>query len=566
MSFTADRRARVVIFSGPRATIQNSAALRTSQSVRRARGLAGADPAAPEALRSQHLAAPVTAFVTAFSAHPLEGDAAELYGPVDGWLDPASGEFLSAADATGAAGPDGWTPVYRVTLDPADGPYPLPYAATQANGEPWNGPFDDAGNARQLFYPDASRIVREIDHFGLDGYGGNNLLGGLADFDFVRAAPSGGYTKGQPAAERTDTPTPAGHRGEPGDLAPEVLGENFFPYMPMRQEPALPTLATLTNIVYDTLAGGDYDGAIWLEGSPTTEETVYWFNLLIPTRRPLIGNCSQYGHGVFGNDGDHNLVQSTAYIASRVWADENGDDRVGTVMIQNGQVFTSREVQKADARPGGYIAYGGHGGIVGNTVEDPVLSFVPVARHTHTSSLTLDTLPTSVPGIHGTPVETLDGDGHLLPSAMPKVTVARYVNYGQDDFSDSADSEVEILARIDKNLRDHPLSGIVAEGSAPYGGVYESMRAALLQAVFRGMPVVAVGRGGGGYAFGQSTMGGLLVRGSNLSAPKARILLMASLLKIGALPVPADPDAPTAAELDAIRSKVAEYQVVFDTH
>ncbi|GLK16183.1 asparaginase domain-containing protein [Herbiconiux flava] len=556
MTFSPASRASVVIFSGPRATIQNSAALRTSQSVRQARGLAGADESLPESLRAQQLAAPVTAYVKAFSAHPLEKDAQELYGPVDGWLDPASGEF--SADAR-----DGWTPVYEVTLDPAKGPFPLPYAATQANGEPWDGPFDDNGTARQLFYPDASRIVAEIDRFGLDGYGGNNLMSGVADFDFVRAAPSGGYTKGQPAAERTDS---ALLGSEHGDLPPEVLGEDFFPYMPMRQEPALPTLAALTNIVYDTLTNGDYDGAIWLEGSPTTEETVYWLNLVIPTRRPLIGNCSQYGHGVFGNDGDHNLVQSVNYIASGVWADEQGDDRVGAVMIQNGQVFTSREVQKADARPGGYIAYGGHGGIVGNTVEDPVLSFVPVARHTSTSALRLDRLPDAVPGLNGDAVVTRDDAGHLRPEAMPKVTIARYVNYGQDDFSDSADSEVEILARIEKNLRDHPLSGLVAEGSAPYGGVYESMRAALLKGVFRGMPVVAVGRGGGGYAFGQSTIGGLFIRGSNLSAPKARILLMACLLKFGALPLPADPEAPTPAELDAIRAAVAEYQTVFDTH
>ncbi|MDF2443380.1 MAG: L-asparaginase [Subtercola sp.] len=552
-------RARIVIFSGPRATIQNSAALRTSQSVRRARNLAGADDSLPEALRAQRLAAPVTAYVQAYSAHPLEQDARELYGPVDGWLHPETRAFT--VDEV-----PGGTPVYEVVLDPADGPYPLPYTATQANGEPWNGSFDDAGHARQLFYPDASRIVEEIDHFGLDGYGGNNLLSGLADFDFVRAAPSGGYTKGQPEADRTDTPTAAGHRGEPGDLAAEVLGEDFFPYMPMRQEPALPTLASLTNIVADTLASGDYDGAIWLEGSPTTEETVYWLNLVIGTTKPLIGNCSQYGHGVFGNDGDHNLVQSATYIASKVWADARGHDRVGAVMIQNGQVFTAREVQKADARPGGYIAHGGHGGIVGNTVEQPVLSFLPVALHTHTSQLRLDTLPSSVPGLGGAQVQTLTESGHLRPEAMPKVTIARYVNYGQDDFSDSADSEVEILARIEKNLRDHPLSGMIAEGSAPYGGVYESMGAALLRGVFRGMPVVAVGRGGGGYAFGQSTMGGLLIRGSNLSAPKARILLMASLLKFGTLPLPADADAPTPVELDAIRAKVAEYQQIFDSH
>jgi hypothetical protein len=44
------------------------------------------------------------------------------------------------------------------------------------------------------------------------------------------------------------------------------------------------------------------------------------------------------------------------------------------------------------------------------------------------------------------------------------------------------------------------------------------------------------------------------------------MLLMASLMKFGALPVPADPENPTADELQAIRDKVAEYQQVFLTH
>ncbi len=40
-------------------------------------------------LRAQRLAAPATVYVEAFSAHPLEADAAELYGPPDGYLDSA---------------------------------------------------------------------------------------------------------------------------------------------------------------------------------------------------------------------------------------------------------------------------------------------------------------------------------------------------------------------------------------------------------------------------------------------------------------------------------------------
>ncbi|QEE60577.1 hypothetical protein FVA74_02565 [Salinibacterium sp. dk2585] len=553
------RKPKIVIFSGPRATIQNSPALVTSPSVRNERGLAPVVAAGSyDTVRSQLLAAPVTAYVEAYSAHPLEGDAKGLYGDVDGYIDPVSGEFTTESVAGGK-------PVYRVTLEPGHGPYMLPYAARQADGSAWDSQISVDGQARQLFYPDASRIVAEIDRYAVDGSGHNNQMSRLADYEFVRAAPSGGYTQGQPEHERTD-------KGE-GPIEPEVLGEDFFPYMPMRQEPAISTLAKLTNVVSQTLATGEYDGAIWLEGSPTTEETVYWLGLLTDSTVPIVGNCSQYGHGVLGNDGDHNLVQSAAYISSRVWADGDGLDRVGAVMIQNGQVFTAREVVKADARPGGYVAMGGTGGVVGNTVEDPVLTFVPVAKHTHSSDLTLARLPDRVVGtmlkgesLAAVEVAVKDDTGALLASAMPKVTVAKYVNYGQDDFSDCADSEVEVLARIEKNLRDHALAGFVAEGSAPYGGVYESLAAALRKALFRGMPVVAVGRGGGGFAFRSATQGGLVIAGSNLMAHKARMLLMACLLKFGSLPVPVDPDNPTAEEVDAIKAAVARYQHVFDTH
>jgi L-asparaginase len=520
----AQPRPRIVIFSGPRATIQNSAALVTGRDRRE-----GGQASGPDALRSQRLAAPVTVYIEAYSAHPLEKDAADLYGEVDGYVD-ADGAFSPTPTATHT------TPVYQATLRPEDGTFLLPYLATQAGGAPWDSTFASTpqhrGQARQLFFPDASQIVADIDRYGIDGSGHNNALGSVADFDFVRAAPSGGYTKGQPAAERTDL-------GD-GDIEPETLGEDFFAYTPLRREPALRHLARLTNIVNETMATGRYTGGIWLEGSPTGEETIYWLNLLIPTEVPLVANASQYPHGVLGNDGDHNLLQSTQYIASRVWAGPDGRDRVGGVMVQNGQIFTAREVQKADARPGGYVAAGGHGGIIGNTVWSPVLTFLPVKKHTHTSELRLDRLPDEVRGnlardgaVVPVTVRVKDGDGRLTVAAM--------------------------LARF-------PLAGFVGEGSSPYGGLHESMRLALERAVLRGMPVVAVGRGGGGFVTPYGGHSSLFINGSNLTAPKARMLLMACLLKFGALPVPEDPDAPTEFELDQIRKAMAEYAAVFATH
>jgi L-asparaginase len=56
------------------------------------------------------------------------------------------------------------------------------------------------------------------------------------------------------------------------------------------------------------------------------------------------------------------------------------------------------------------------------------------------------------------------------------------------------------------------------------------------------------------------------IAATNLTANKARFLLMACLLKFGSLPAARDPDKPTSAELNAIRKAVAAYQTVFDTH
>src|SRR5213593_1937493 len=83
---------RIAHLAGSNATIQNSPPLVTSNKARAKYGLpllTGPDGRVPrfDALRPQRLAAPVTVYVEQFSAHPLERDAAELYGLPDGYLD-----------------------------------------------------------------------------------------------------------------------------------------------------------------------------------------------------------------------------------------------------------------------------------------------------------------------------------------------------------------------------------------------------------------------------------------------------------------------------------------------
>jgi hypothetical protein len=557
---------RIAVFSGPNATIQHTEPLVTSNLARAKYGLPlikNPDGSAVrfDALRPQRLGAPVTIYIEAFTAHPLESDTPELYAPPDGYLDRQTRVFSRNRQR-----PDD-IPVYEVTLRPEDGLYMLPYMARRADGKAWDGDcaseMFEEGKCRVGFYPDGSRIFEEIDRFGLGGPVENNQLSSKADFDFYRAAPSGGYRKGLPAARRTDV-------GQ-GDIPREKWGEDFFPYGERREEPARSTLARLTNIVQRAMASGRYAGGIWLEGSSSTEETIYWLNLLIDTDVPLSGNSTQTAHQALGNDGDRNILSSVEYILSGIWKSTDGRDRIGAVMVQEDRVITAREVQKSDDRPGGYLPTGGHGGFVAS-IKPMVLTFVPVRKHTYTSDVNLTKLPRAVQGVQLSggriaPVQVpiRDANGELLATAIPKVTVAKHVKYAPDDFSDDPDAEVEITARIEKDLRDFPLSGFVLEANTPYGNANEPLKRALDRAALRGIPIVRVARANA-EGFVATSARDLTIEGSNLTATKARLLLMASLMKLGSLPVPADPDRATRAELDAIRAKLARYQEIFDTH
>lgn len=561
-SAPAGPRPRIAVFAGPTATVMNSAPLVTSNQARRRHGLPLLRDAwgneLADVLRPQRLAKPVTVYVEQFSAHPLEADAADLYGPPDGYLD-QTGEFhrerRSPTDI----------PVFEVELRPEDGLFPLPYMARQRDGSAWDGdavrPGASPAESRQPFYPDASRIVEEIDRLGVGEHGTGGLLATLADYDHFRVLPSGGYSRGLPAKRRTDV-------GE-GDVTPERIWEDYFPYRPshLRREPPRPLLAKLTNDVQAAMSTGRYRGGVWLEGSPFVEETAYWLNLLIDTTVPIVGVASaDWPHGVLAAAGDRHLVDAVRYLTSGIWQDADGRDRIGVVVIQAEQIFTSRDVQKGDARPGGFVATGGHGGIVGTMGEPgpPLLTNVPVWRHTSCSQVRVSRLPERVPGLGGAAVEVVR-DGRLVGDAIPQVSIVKHARYSADGATAGTEPEVELLARIDRNRGSAGLAGFVVEGGAPYGSANPSADAALRRATFLGMPVVRVGRGNaeGFVAHERVRLG---IAGSNLTATKARLLLMACLLRFGAPPPAIDPDNPSADEIRATEQALVRFQHVFDTH
>ena len=551
---SAAEKPKIAVFSGPTATIQSNHPFITSNKARAKYGLPplnGADgKPATDILRPQRLAAPAKVYIEAFSAHPLEADMGELYGPPDGYVD-AQGNFSKEKKNPGDKA------VYEVVLDPKDGLYPMPYMARQVDGKPWedNGPVKGQGEAgsRQHHYPDASRIFEEMDRLG-------GQIFETADFDFYRAAPSGGYTKGLPAAQRHDAGT--------GDIPPEKLGVDFFPY---GYPPPRAYLAKATNVVQSAMATGKYAGGIWLEGSPGIEDSSYWLNLLVDTTRPLSTNSSQRDRGGLSPDGDGNMVCSIRYILSDVWADEKGADKIGMVINNDNMIYASREIAKGDARPGGYVATGGDGGLVGNMVGAPVISYVPNRKHTSTSEVRVTLLPLSTVGVKRVggklvtvPVAIKNAAGELLPTAIPNVTLVKGARWSALDNSDSPEGEVDILARLEADLANEPLSGMIAEGTQG-GSFVRPAEAALKLVVLHGLPVVKVNRGGTtGYV--RPIADNCMIEGQNLTATKARLLLMACLMKFGSLPPAADPAKPTAAEISAIKEKLKLYQAVFNTH
>lgn len=572
ISSVAQTKPKIAVFSGPQATVLNSVPLVTSNKARTKYGLEqlrNSDGSEPrfDHLAPQRFAAPVEVLIEMHSAHPLEQDAAELYGPPDGYVD-KEGNFREERQ-----NPDDKA-VYKVELMPDDGLYLLPYMARQADGKPWDQECAYRGapadKCRQPFFPDASRVFEEINRgiWGNDGRGVSNALSSRANFDFYRPVPPAGYKKGLAASERTDT-------GK-GDIPPEVLGEDFFPYKPFHLEraPDFQDLAKASNSIKNALNSGQYSGAIWLEATPYIEETLYWLNIITDTSLPIVGTVAHRTLRDLSADGPRNIIDSVDYILSGRWAGTDGRDELGAVLIDAETIIASRQAQKSDARPGGYVATGDHGGILG-TIGSPgpvTLYFEPQTLHTWKSEVNLPKLPDTVNGVinkdgrlEPTEVRIKDRQGCLIGETLPRVTVVKKVHFDQNSPAADPQDEIDIMSMVAANLAANPLAGFVAEGVSPYGNMTTGETKALEFAAYNGMPTVSVGRGNAGGLTATRPYN-VFIEGNNLTASKARLLLIASMLKIGSLPVAKNPKNPTAAEKSAVQEVIAEYQKIFDTH
>ena len=118
-------------------------------------------------------------------------DAAELYGPPDGYID-ADGDFQPRAARARATSRS-----MRSSFSLRTGSIRCPTWPLQEDGSPWEEEtVTPAARTRQGFFPDGSRSFEEIDRLSIGVDGQVNLIGGRAEVDFYRVAPPGGFTKG----------------------------------------------------------------------------------------------------------------------------------------------------------------------------------------------------------------------------------------------------------------------------------------------------------------------------------------------------------------------------------
>ena len=189
-------------------------------------------------------------------------------------------------------------------------------------------------------------------------------------------------------------------------------------------------------------------------------------------------------------------------------------------------------------------------------------------RHTYRSELNITRLPAEVMGVLATPrgpepvtVAIKSATGELLESAIPRVAIVKDGSYFQEDWEPAEDNEVDLLAMLQDRLARTPLAGFVNEGPSPYGRIQGRARKAILtRAVYSGIPVVLSGRGN---TEGFSASNGPFIGASNLSSTKARLLLMATLMKLGSLPSAKDPDHPTTGERATTEEKLARVPAHF---
>ena len=242
----------------------------------------------------------------------------------------------------------------------------------------------------------------------------------------------------------------------------------------------------LARRVNEILARPEVKGVVVTHGSNTVEETAYFLGLTVKSDKPVVLTAAQRQFTTLSSDSPKNFLQ-----AVRVAASDEARGK-GALVVANDVINAARDVSKNittrletySSRDMGALGF----------VDDDQITFYRLPVKQHTSATPFDV---------------------LRLQKLPRVDII-YTYAGADG--------ALIEAAVAQGAE-----GIVIAGF-PTGAATPAMDDAVRQAVDQGIPVVMTNRGGMGRVMDKKRKEGRpLIWGDNLTAVKARVLLMLAL-------------------------------------
>jgi L-asparaginase len=246
----------------------------------------------------------------------------------------------------------------------------------------------------------------------------------------------------------------------------------------------------LAKRVNELLLDSDVDGVVITHGTDTMEETAYFLNLVVKSKKPVVLVGAMRSGTSLSADGQLNI-----YNAVNVAINKNSKDK-GVMVVMNEKIHSAREVTKLNTTSVETFASPNSGPIGTVFYGNVEYIFEPIKAHTTKTEFDIKKI-----------------------DKLPRVDIL---------FAHPEDSDVFVKASIKAGAK-----GIVHAGMGN-GNIYPSTLNALSDAVKDGVVVLRSSR----VPTGATTLDGEVddkaygfIAASSLNAQKARVLLMLGLTK-----------------------------------
>jgi L-asparaginase len=247
-----------------------------------------------------------------------------------------------------------------------------------------------------------------------------------------------------------------------------------------------------------------YDGVIVTHGTTTSEDTVYFLNLLVGGDIPVVLTNSQIQHMAVGNDGDLNLLTAIMVASAK-------SSRGKTVLVENQKILPAREVVKGSDLPGGFSA--GALGPLG-WVRRPDEGYTAATADLFVTYYRQPTKKARAQSeFNISQFVTRDGGFRKLPRV--EVIAGHY-----DAQPDVVDAILKLGAQ-----------GFIVTGMPPGGSAFGPQAERLEVLAKEGMPVVHTSRNSAQYQNRVNPSSGVRLEGDNLPWQKLRILMQLAMQK-----------------------------------